>query len=180
MSQLVLFPHYSYVISLHLSIFQRCIETIAFIRHDIVVFITPAKQKYWNVLSDPSRTATLFIIKLFNYICYQRSGTWPPQGSQCNNRESRYLHISSYGQMFSSYVRKDLRYTLQFLNQPCNLDEDFLIESGKLSKPENSANQRSTRLMWVETINLGAIIHTTTRTYNTCKFQAESQNTDAG
>ena len=82
--------------------------------------------------------------------------------------------------MFSSYVGKDLRYSLRFLNKPCNLDEDFLIEGGKLSKPENSANQRSTRLMWVETINLGAIIHTTTRTYDICKFQADSQNTDAG
>ena len=51
------------------------------------------------------------------------------------------------------------------------------MEGGKLSKPENSANQSSTKLMWVETINLGAIIHTTTRTYNICKFQAKSQNT---
>ena len=34
--------------------------------------------------------------------------------------------------------------------------------------------------MWIETINLGAIIHTTTRTYNICKFQAKSENTDAG
>jgi len=53
--------------------------------------------------------------------------------------------------MFGSYVRKDLRYSLQFLNQPCNLDGDSLTEGGKLSKPENLANQRSVRLMWVET-----------------------------
>ena len=77
--------------------------------------------------------------------------------------------------MFSSYVRKDLRYSLRFLNKPSNLDEDFLIEGGKLSEPENSANQRSTRLMLVETINLGAIIHTAVRTYDICKFQAENQ-----
>ena len=57
-------------------------------------------------------------------------------GSWCDNRESKYLHISSFGQIFSSYVRNDLRYSLRFLNKPCNLDEDFLIEGGKLSKPE--------------------------------------------
>ena len=34
--------------------------------------------------------------------------------------------------------------------------------------------------MWVETAKLGAIIHTTTRIYNICKFQAKSQGTDAG
>ena len=34
--------------------------------------------------------------------------------------------------------------------------------------------------MWVETENLGAIIHTTMRIYNISKFQAESQSTDAG
>ena len=111
---------------------------------------------------------------------YQRSGTWPPQGSWWNNSESKYLYISSFGQMFSSYVMKDLRYSLWFLNEPCDLDGDSLIEGGKLSKPENSANQSSTRLMWVETANLGAIIHTTTRIYNIRKFQAESQNADAG
>ena len=49
-----------------------------------------------------------------------------------------------------------------------------------MSKPENSANQSSTKLVWVETINLGVIIHTTTGTYNICKFQAKGQNTDAG
>ena len=54
------------------------------------------------------------------------------------------------------------------------------MEGGKLSKPENLANQSSTKLVWVETINLGVIIHTTTRTYNICKFQAKGQNTDAG
>ena len=75
---------------------------------------------------------------------------------------------------------KDLRYSLQFLNEPCDLDGDSLIEGGKLSKPENSANQRSKRLVWVETARLGAIIHTTTRIYNIHKFQAESQDTDAG
>jgi len=37
------------------------------------------------------------------------------------------------------------------VNQPCNLDGDSLTEGGKLSKPENLANQRSVRLMWVET-----------------------------
>ena len=114
------------------------------------------------------------------YIYYERSGTQPPQGSWWNNSESKYLHISSFDQIFSSYVRKDLRYSLQFLNKPCDLDGDSLIEGGKLSKPENSANQRSTRHMWVETANLGAIIHTTTRIYNICKFQANSQNADAG
>jgi hypothetical protein len=84
-------------------------------------------------------------------IYYQRSGTQPPKGSWWNNSEPKYLHISSFGQKFGRYVRKDLRYSLRFLNQPYNRDGDSLTKGGKLSKPENSANQRSIRLMWVET-----------------------------
>jgi hypothetical protein len=89
------------------------------------------------------------VLLLWRY--YQRSGTQPPKGSWWNNSEPKYLHISSFGQKFGRYVRKDLRYSLRFLNQPYNRDGDSLTKGGKLSKPENSANQRSIRLMWVET-----------------------------
>ena len=99
----------------------------------------------------------------------------PPGGTTVNQN----IYISQFAQMFHSYVRKDLRYSLWFLNKPCDLDRDSMM-GGNLSKPENSANWASTRLMWVETANLGAIIDTTTRIYNIRKFQAESQNTDAG
>ena len=58
---------YLHIISVLLN-FERHIQGIAFLRHVFVAFITPAKQNYWNVLSDTSRSARLFILKLSNYI----------------------------------------------------------------------------------------------------------------
>ena len=61
---------YSCIISVPLD-FQRCIQIIAFLRHGFVVFITPAKQKYWNVLSGPSKFILKFPITLEWYVRVQ-------------------------------------------------------------------------------------------------------------
>ena len=76
--------------------------------------------------------------------------------------------------MFGTLVRKDLRYSPQSLIQPCTPYGDSMTKGGKLSKPENSASERSLRLMWVETWKMGAIIQRTTTIYNISKFQADT------
>ena len=65
----------------HCNLHRRCIyalhslsqkfsqaQILVFWGYYFVLFITPDEQKWWNVLSDPFRSAWLFIVKLSNSI----------------------------------------------------------------------------------------------------------------
>jgi len=128
------------------------------------------KEQEGNPVHSPSRNWQGSGIK----------GTQPPKGSWQNRSEWKYLHVLKFCSDVLYHVGKDLRYWLQFLIQPCTICGHSLTEGGKLSKPGNSANHTSLRLLWVETWKITTIRQSTTSIYNLSKFQAKSQNTDVG